>query len=207
MERLAAHPGQTFAVALSAALIAASSLSFVGCKAAPPKNYLHAEWSNFESANPTEIAIVRVDAAKLPRDLSPDVFRDSMRDEILAHRYSPLSFDYVDRGNLLNASATKSESTPPPPVAKLELFVTAFDTSRYETMNTIRVTGDFLFTDVSSQRLLGSVKAEQTMDFSAEARRNVSKNEAIRLAAVRFVEASLAPMPVRRVEATASSSK
>lgn len=178
--RASARPGQTLAVAsaslLSFVLLATPALLLEGCKAAPPKNYLHAEWSNFESANPTEIAIVRVDGAKLPRDLSPDVLREAIREEILAHRYSPLSFDYVDRGNLLNASASKSESAPPPPVAKLELFITSFDTSRYDTMNTIRVTGDFLLTDVSSQRLLGSVKAEQTMDLSAEARRNVSKN-------------------------------
>lgn len=201
MQRPATRPSGLLRRSPCVAAAAAALVCIAACKSATPKSFLHAEWSTFQAVNPTEIAIVRVDPAKLPSELRPEVLRDAIREQVLAHRYSPISFDYIDRGNPLPASASKSDAPAPPPVVKLELFITSFDASRYDTSNAILITGDFLFTDTSNQTLLASVKSEQRIDLSAEARRNVSKSEAVRTAARRFVDSALAPMPVRRVEA------
>jgi hypothetical protein len=162
-----------------------------GCQA-PPKNFTQGDWSQFVQANPNDIAVSKVTGEGLPADVRLDLLREALRDELLGHKYSPMSFDYVDASSGSKAGDVRAD-----------LVIKKFDYKKYEMSRSMRIVGDFYFREnkEGSDRLLANVASDQTIDLADEARRGAGTDEAIRIAIKRFVSTSLAGMPERRIDA------
>lgn len=161
------------------------------CQAAP-KNFATSDWSEFARVNPNDIAVSPVTGIDLPREVRLDRLRDDLRDELLSHKYSPLSYAYVDAAGQRR-----------PGDVRVDLVVKRFDVQRYTMARSMRVVGEFLFRetgDGGSDRVIAAVQSDQTIDLADEVRRGASLDEAVRIAGARFVGISLAGMPVRNVD-------
>lgn len=187
------HNSARLSLALGALLLSATA-----CRSTLPKENLQAEWDSLVGVNPTDIAVSAVPSDGLPKELRPSILREAMRDAMLVHRYSPLAFEYVDGGQALEASNGRADAGPP--VVRLDLAITAFESAGYTFSNRIRVAGKFLFTDTRTSQTLATVHADIPVDLSTEYRRQVPLDEAVRIAARQFVLTALEPMPLRRIE-------
>src|SRR5262245_8854388 len=76
--------------------LAVFQLLEVGCKAPARKNFMSGEWAAFSEMNPTDIVVLPVRAEGVAKEIRFESMRDALRDQMLAHRYSPLAFEYVD---------------------------------------------------------------------------------------------------------------
>jgi hypothetical protein len=190
-------------------LVSGLTLIGLGCKAPPRKSTVFADWSRLEAVNPTDVAISKIDPAMLPRELRPEVLRDAIKEQVVAHRYSPLSFEYLDRGGaveaMAGAGANGERSAGAGTVARLDLVVKKFDLARYAISNQVHAVGDFYLRSAGDGETLATVQVDQVFDLSAEGRRNASLEEVARTAARRFVFAALEPMPMRRVDSNRPS--
>ncbi|MFN0207430.1 MAG: hypothetical protein ACKVS6_14085 [Planctomycetota bacterium] len=194
---------------ITAAAVLAVFVTSQGCSSGPRKNYLHSDWSAFEALNPTDIVISRVIGEGVSKEVDLDIMRDAVRDQLLNHRYSPLAFEFTDRGSSV-APANASSATPgaaaegndtktPGAVAKLKLVIKEFDFRKYEISKTIHIVGEYQFTDGSNDRMLATVVSDQHVDVSDDYRRGATMETAIRTASQRFAEISLRAMPDRHV--------
>lgn len=182
------------------------SVALQGCKAQGPKNLVHADWSALEALNPTDVAVVPVQKVGLPPELDVLWLREAMRDQLLNHRYSPLAFSFVDSGSpitvrtgIANADGSGGMVSGGRAV-RLTLVLKEFETRRYDMSKSIRVVGDFQFSEADTDRLIATVNSDQTIDLEDVARNGGSLNDAIRIASRRFVTNSLAGMPDRAVD-------
>jgi len=215
MARLAHRSNPTVSIARivnSAVVVAAIVAIFVaspGCSSSPRKNYLHSEWSAFEALNPTDIVISRVRGEGVSKEVDLDILREAVRDQLLNHRYSPLSFEFTDRGSSVTpasasaaapgAPADGNDTKTPGAVAKLKLIIKEFDFRKYDITKTIHIVGEYQFTDGSNDRMLATVVSDQHVDVSDDFRRGATAETAIRTASQRFAEISLRAMPDRHV--------
>jgi hypothetical protein len=195
-------------------LVGAAALSLLalvagaGCKASGPKNFLSSQWDAFETLNPTDIVVARVTGPGLSTDVDFDALREAVHDQLLNHRYSPLSFDYVDSGkSVLPASAAPAtagaaeadHAKAPGAVARVRLVMKEFDFRRYDIRNSMKLVGEFQFLDAAGDRVLATVVSDQDIDLGEEARNGADLKSAMRAASRKFVEISLRSMPDRRV--------
>ncbi|MBI3820131.1 MAG: hypothetical protein HY286_15665 [Planctomycetes bacterium] len=204
------------AAALPAAIFAVGLLAIAGCKAAPPKDFLHSEWTEFESVNPTDIVVLPVQGSEISMDVHLDDVRETAQLQLRNHRYSTLDSNFIDAGSpvapvAVNAGLTTTHGDSAGPgfgaVAKLQIVIKEFDHLRYEISRSMHVVGEFRFHQVGTDKLLASVNSDQFIDLSDAERRGSTKDEVIRLATSRFIERSLRLMPDRRIDSKGAISE
>lgn len=190
--------------------------AFASCKAVPPRNFLHAEWSEFAAVNPTDIVVMRVQGVAIPPEVNLADVREAAESQLRNHRYSTLDAGFVDSGNPLkpvamNAGVTTTHGDAVGPkfgaVSRLQIVIKDFDFRRYEISRDMRVVGEFQFHEVGTDRLLATVNSDQVVDLQEETRLGLGTTDAMRAACRKFVEATLRAMPDRRVESQGTAQK
>jgi hypothetical protein len=177
---------------LLARFAALSFLALLGACQTPQKSFVHGDWSEFARVNPNDVAVSKVKGEDVPSEVSLTELRDSLRTFLLDHRYSPLSFAYVD-------ASTGSKVGD----VRVDLVIKKFDVQRYEMSRTMRVAGEFIFRtgEGSSEKVLAPITSDQVIDLSDSYRLGVSQTDAIRTAGRKFIEVSLSGMPDRKIDA------